>query len=462
MLPICKLEAKYTSHDDNDIISTNNPMLHIIDDNYMKSYISEGYGIFIKFNETIYVLSCYHILGRSDIDYCKIIDREICRNFELVEYLSIIPMDTVLLKFKNREEQELIKNYIDVNTYLNDYSNDINTIFIDTLFKKINIKNGELHHSFLKSHLFPKIPLIGINFEDEYDDELCGYSGLPIMNKNNPIGQIIRTGIEFQVDCIYLPFLLKVLQNMIISENKIINCIYIKTDICCVKYLDTTCTAHVVNTESCGFIRGKNEFKFKNENIIIKVDDQHFNENGFISCNNMGLDLLVTLNTYLLLKTLLLNEVEFKMGINNKLKHIKLSGINYNNIFSTRVQSTHKKIVWNGFIFIEFSEELLINYQKKGFRFRGNLIKNIDEYAINKNKRIILYDINHLDVQSKYNKLQFPLCGENGNYFLQLEKIGQKKINDIDELYRILSTYKKMTTFIFKSDNNDKYIKYQI
>ena len=67
-----------------------------------------------------------------------------------------------------------------------------------------------------------------------------------------------------------------------------------------------------------------------------------------------------------------------------------------------------------------------------------------------------------MDVQSKYNKLQFPLCGENGNYFLQLEKIGQKKINDIDELYRILSTYKKMTTFIFKSDNNDKYIKYQI
>ena len=425
----------------------------------LKSHQNVGNGLMFNNNNDNFILTCNHVNSSNHLKYCKesILNEKIYENCDI--FLTIKEIDIIILKYNAR-----ILNGISLVNYTSLFVTNINLnsgLVLKTYDSIINIDSCELKNSNIRSQLFPEIPTLCITVNDSIEME--GLSGSIVYTSDNiPVGIVVCFNNSIRkIECVYLPFLLNFIEKMISSNVSHIKGIHVNTVMCEIEYEGNDMTSNYVIEDSCNYPNGKKEFKFKKDDIIVSANNQRITDNGCINCKHiLGLDMNIPMVTYLMVASTLLGRVPIvilKQTDDNDVikREYLIDGISYSDIFTTLSFDNMRRVIWKGFIFVEMSEELIFNYEKKGYSMSKEIFKNIKSYS-NGSSNIILFDINTTAVPPKYSELSFPMRGHDGNYcVLNLDKIGQKKVHNLTELYDILKLYKTSSaTFTFTIKGN--------
>jgi hypothetical protein len=455
---ICKLQSKANTHkeyihgDEESDLSVSIDRLNIDDDKYIRT----GYGIVINFNDKSYVITCYHILNTLALEYCHVdtssgSDKSF---FNMDCVLDMKEMDVAILTYNNDTYNT---SGINLDEYLHDVNNDLFNLRLKLDNKTIKVTKAMLDNGKVRSRLFPEIPIIRISIEDT-DIDLHGLSGSILYNDHNPLGMVVSTTAHegYTIECIYLPFIVLLMASYLTNKTPVSSGIIIDSTPCEIE--DDTgkeMTAHYIVRDSRSYGMSDGKFNFKEGDVIVKINNTEFQSDGMVSCKKLGLSISVPINTYILLLSSMFNTINLQIFRETSIKEYRIYPLPYNSIFANRITDSGKRVSWKGFNFTELSEDMLIMYGSKGITFSGPLIKDIDSYGIDSN--IVLCDIDTSKAPSAFKKFSLPIRGNKGNYYiLKLDKVGQKRIHDLDELGKILKGYKKKAaTLTFSIDTDD-------
>lgn len=402
-----------------------------------------------------FVLTCNHVNLSDHLKYCNVIISN--ETYECEVFFSIKELDIVILKFESR-----ITHGLTISDYTPNTNISLDNLTLRVHNKKINILNYFLDNLHVKSQLFPTVPTLCIRIKESIKIE--GLSGGIVTNSSNvPIAIVVcKNELSKNIECLYLPFVLSFIEKMIRLNITSVKGIHVNTADCEIEYNGKDINGNYVVEDSCNYPNGRKEFKFKKDDIIISVNDQQIKRDGYINCSDvLGFNIDVPMTTYLMLITTICECASIKLirPTENDMtdKEYLINGICYHNIFTNQSYDNLKRVIWKGFIFVEMSEELLFNYEKQGYSMSKQITKTVKSYY-DGTSNVVLLDIEPSKVPQKYSKLSFPLKDDDGYYcVLNLEKIGQKKIKNLDDLYDILNSYKtSLATFTFHVKGNIK------
>jgi len=461
-MEVCAIQSQSDDFIRNTHKSSNSNLSHVIDSMSclnLKSHQNAGNGLMFNDDKSNFILTCNHINSSNRLKYCKAstLSDNSYENCDVL--LSIKEIDVTILKYNSRT-----LNGILLSKYTSLSFTDVNLndgLILKTSNSIVKIYNCELTNSHIRSQLFPEIPTLCITVDDSI--ETTGLSGSIVYTSNNvPIGIVVCFNNSIRkIECVYLPFLLNFIEKMIANNISHVEGIHVNTVVCEIEYNGQDMIGNYVVEDSCSYPNGKKDFKFKKDDIIVSVNNQCIDINGCINCKHFfGLDINIPMVTYLMIISTLLKKVPImiiKSTDDNEIimREHMIDGILYSNIFTNLSHDNMNRVIWKGFIFVEMSEELIFNYEKQGYSMSKEILKNMKSYS-NGSSNVILLDIDSAKVPVKYNNLSFPMKGHDGNYcVLCLDKIGQKKICNLMDLYDILNSYKTSTaTFTFTIEGN--------
>jgi len=210
----------------------------------------------------------------------------------------------------------------------------------------------------------------------------------------------------------------------------------------------------IVNHTTCKFINGKKDFTFIQNDQILKIDNLEFDDHGMIYYELIGIP--VTINCYLMLRCLMHRDVQIYYVRNQTFKTVNIRGIPYEYIYTCKATNRGEYIKWNGMIFMELSEEMIAYYGSK-YKSFVDYTKNIAKYSTNGESIIVMFNLKSKNHSPNISTLDLIPADDNKKYFFHvLEKIGNKKISNMNNLIETIDKLpkKKQATFTFNNPLN--------
>uniref|UniRef100_A0A6C0EFH5 Uncharacterized protein n=1 Tax=viral metagenome TaxID=1070528 RepID=A0A6C0EFH5_9ZZZZ len=317
---------------------------------------------------------------------------------------------------------------------------------IKTLIKTIDyvrlneLKKGKyivINDFCVHSRLYPRIPVITVDESYEQSD-----SGKMIYHEEKMLGMIISkdTRVNILPYEIILTIIDKFINNNIISIP--LNCSICDIDI---NEDGNISYALILNDDSVKLLNGKKPFYFKKDDVIISIDNKEFNKDGMIISDNINK--YVYYDTYLLLNLNTSSKIKFYR--NNELKSLTINYVNINDsIYQINISDNNIKCDINGFKFCELSEDMIMNYYSKKH------IKIINKYyylyASNDEKLVVMYGIDPEKVKIFNETFDGSYIEDNlVRKFLVVSKVGNKKINGIEDMLTIKKNINKTKIITF-------------
>ena len=463
-------EIKYYTYD--DLIKIHN-----------EPVTRQGIGIIITMNDRIFIVTCNHIIGKHYIDISVYINKN---KVNVNVYNSIPEFDLIFL--------EIIDDYTSITSFtkdnilkINKYIDDRERIKLITYrtneeikYDTITISNVKIINSVIRSNIISKMPLISFETTEINKSDIRGISGSPLILDKNIVGMVFsyiqNEDIERKVELEAIPFTLiyeilkSNLENPLYYQKKL-GSFYFNTKVVEIEKEDKEIIGHFIDEISdVSYIRkkgklskkgalSKKDFKFKTNDIIISINDTKFETDGTIYNDKIGYT--IELETYLLLSAYFDNITKYEImrEKNDTYKIIlrEVYSVLYENVYNINIFNNYIFIKWNGMIFTELSEELIIQLKIK-YNISGIPFQKYNMCQNNSRKSILLLDINYDDMDIKtmniFKTIDAPLLHIfNGNELLFLNKISNKYINNIDELYKYINSiiYNSQITCKFQS-----------
>ena len=396
-------------------------------------------GILVSYCNKYYVITCYH--GIQNNTHIEMVNE--FGKYNMKELYTIKQYDFAVLNFNekydinNNKKIDLITNITDINNpklkinYLDAQSTDY--------YKKINLEqiDCELQNiitSKFKSEMFPAILALEIQINDISSDMYEGLSGSIISDNNNKIlGMISYYNIENKTFIAIPSYCIKLFFIMALSKDRI--------------------RSYCLNTEAkenYNIIKkhyninyktdtGEN-IKFKLEDKIKSINDTKFDDEGNIYLEELGAS--IPLDIYFILKNSKYHTFVFIDKKNNIIEKnictIPLEDYTMFNIESKDI------VEYKGLIITEASEELLLYYYKSGINIKGKLNDYYNDCYSNKQKIIIILNIKYEGLDENLSKMYkhngLPLIKNRDEVYIPIiSKINNNKINNLDELNKIIS-----------------------
>jgi len=404
-------------------------------------YQSRANCFVFNLNDENFAITCSHCIDNKnkDIKYKiilqnkKILYANILFDLHHLD-ISILKLDYVDEKLGLDLEEYMIN---DVKNDVNDYTPELD-IYIDAFNIKIPIINHTKTYGIPNSFIHPVIPTVNIIID--YEDDMHGLSGAIVKSDDIYIGILSNCLDGRTIECIYFPYIMVLIKNMIVNNLTVINTIFFKS----------TC---IVNGEmngenkyglyfdkflKCNYKNKTKTFYFKLGDIVLEIDTKSITENGEIFCDELC-DTL-NINSFLLLYFTKYSNIDFLIHRTNKIntftKKFNLIPRRINDILN--INLTHQDIYINykDYIFFELSED----YLKKNFRnnqlqyllpildkishncnrlivLDSKTIKGPDELLLNKNKLNIIKSINkEKTIQNIYHLNDLLKIKENNSF----------------------------------------------
>lgn len=389
-----------------------------------------GCGYITSINEKRYIITCNHIIkSNSTTGYYgqdnNIIEIKLSILVR-IQYLDLIIMNIVsenkccledliidnnIKQFYTNDNKILISRYIS-NTHL--YSsihinNNINMNFGTLVSKYINgIPLFEFSIQYMDNMTSYDMSSIDIK-QDIIENELKGFSGSILSADGNNIGMIMScysVDNNIKICCIPLIIIAKITNKAVTTGVSQLYGIHINIDRCEIEYDGKDESVYIISQRSCHYMNGKKKFYFKENDIIMGVDDNTFNSNFEIYMEE--LNIYVPLETYILLKLNIYNQyvIKYKIARINKnvtIRNYNISGKLYDKILNINLfETVHMKI--GNYDFMELTENNIQLYDKHniGYSINGEKIivlvndaKNFDTHSQLDNKnfyRLIKYE----------------------------------------------------------------------
>jgi hypothetical protein len=320
-------------------------------------------------------------------------------------------------------------------------------------------KTVEIKMEYIKSELLPKIPVYSISAECDSTESHSLLAGSEVIKNDKLYGFVIKKNNNeiTAVPCLIINmFLLHIFDNPLSELKGII--VYS----CYCEVIDKKKIIGNYITENTCFYPSTNsmdimtKFSFRQNDILLSIDDKEFNSDMSLYFDDLSC--FLPINTYFMFALLQKNNVKIKLLRNNTVKTIYLNGISYNNIFKIRIYGK-KYINWNGFIFCELTEEILVNNfsQKKYniFSIDGSKYVALINWKSTLLPEQLLFFIktdglseSYLTQLSERKLLQEkPLLKVNVQKLYLVDKIGNKFIKSLDDISGIILGDKRKVSF---------------
>jgi hypothetical protein len=405
--------------------------------------INQGYGLLFNFDGYKCIITCSHIVGKANmrIDVSLKDNKGMLRN-ESCKIVSFFEeYDIAILEFVNKKNAKKYSyyNYDEIHNLikLKDISEIPNTYIIKHLSIEgimnqkiiehdIKVNEIKIESTYIKSTLAPKIPMIvvEIGIRDRPID-LHGLSGAPLLNSDGiPIG-IISNGTD-SIYCIPMSVICKFIHELKSGQEHKLSSILLGTNVVESTYSHKKITCHqITNAFELSYDgKGKKKFKFKDCDIIYKINDIGFEEDGTIYNNDIGYPL--ELYTYFMFESLqnkIIKLEMFRMNDSGEYKETSqyLHAKSIESLYNIYMCDTNNYYRWKNYLFTEVSEELI-----------GELLsENLISATFLENKTM----------KDENGKLVIMISDKSVNL---IEKIGNKKINSLNDIKKILISNEKI------------------
>lgn len=446
---------------------------------------SQGFGVFMKISGTVYVITHFHIIGSVNVGVNAYFPnkRGTITKIPLTVFKTIPELDIALLKLESISHQQIVDYYTDENiANINDIINITNNI--NLIVSNINAsRNKIINHSLqiekssieialdhLKSAIVPEIPLLKYTCDiDKYgldcfdNDTLSGLSGSVLISGKLLLGMTVGYN-NMKLEAIPMIIIYKLAQGMINNKDGELTSLYFNSKIC-------TLNTDTFRSLTCHYVTdGKNiayqskiykkDFKIKEGDLIYQINDNNFTKNGKIYDSQIGYE--IPIDTYIMLNCYMNSTIKISLYRKQKMITNEIYGKKFDDVYDVNIFNNHKYLHWKGFIFTELSEEFMLNSISLGYNLTGNVFEQYNKITGSKNKIIILIDIDYKtlkdDISDSLKSIGLPYIKNiNGYTMFVLDRIGTKKIINLEDLSNTLEINKKQKTTCHYNYNGNDY-----
>lgn len=457
----------------------------------------QGAGFFVKIDAVSYVITCNHVIKLREFEtyaYANNINGiSECSKLTLVR--RIPELDIAVLKFANTSDCENFSFYtLDEFTTL-EYMDTLNnnfvlnillySNFIENKIKTINltVSNILIETEDFIGHIVPKIPLITFVHTENNDVELDnfpGFSGSVLTQNCAPLGMLVSfSATSGRLQAIPLCLVIKIVKIALSDINKTISGFNIPTKTVradldnCIDGKREFIGKCVCDFTNIKYLTTHKKFCFNIDDVIIKINNQEFNDDGTIFSSDIGYN--VCADTFMMLECfanetnccnflIVRNENHVEKCINKN-----IIGKHFNTLYNTKIFNDHNYISWKGFIFAELSEELIENISNTfNFDIKGQYIESpkiIPKITSSDKKIVVVIDVDTKIIPKKYSQtffvdetVQTPLIHTNvGKQLAILKKVGNKIISSIEDL-ELLNINKNIKSITLVYENGDNFV----
>jgi hypothetical protein len=249
------------------------------------------------------------------------------------------------------------------------------------------------------------LPICGLLLFDENDNPIgmVSYS-----NYDNTQITIVPISIisKFAKD-----FKFKSMLTSVFFQSNILEAVYNNKQLICHQILKTYELSYVTNN--------KKKFKFKENDIILKINHKNFTDDGKIFHEEIGFDLEVY--TYCMFESFNNTIIELVLLRNEKEMAVCINGLEINSFYNLRFCNNNIYYKWKSYIFTELSEELFYElYNEKIINIDFLDYKKIKQ---NSEKLVIMFDKNSVKIIEKIGNKQINSLIDVKNYTINKEKL---------------------------------------
>jgi len=293
----------------------------------------------------------------------------------------------------------------------------------------------------LTSRMCPKIPIIKCELPpDIIHSELEGMSGMFTYIDDKIIGMITSLSADGYIDI--LPF--EIIRTLLLKYNhKPIKIFQLNVSLCEIKE-DGDITCLYIKEKSTNFelASGKKNIIFKKGDVIRSINGLSIDKEGNV-LSKFG---YIPYETYLLLCSGKIT-VSYYKNEDDKLKTIMIKQKSFDNtVYSVNLYDNARYYNYNGFIFTELNEELIMWCEKN--KMFSNIVEQYDR-IVSSDKIIVLVNIiiKNVDISIIDLLNEYGIIRENRlNMFPILIKIGNKKIKSLEDLHFSSGTFTFITS----------------
>lgn len=443
-----------------------------------------GNGFFVKIENVVYIVSCFHIIERNNMKNIVYYNYEGKKNvFEAKQILYMEEYDISILIPKYNV---IINHYYTVEELDNKLDCIINSkSYIQTyLFNNSLVRNeyskiechymGIMEEKVVSNILFGhEIPCINVLINEKID--INGMSGSLIFIDDKPMGMIIANKKNI-ISSLPLCLIIKLIQ-INKNKNEKMGSIIFSSNICEIILENTTKFSnknlknifkdkkinghYILDSHDISYValdKNKKEFNFNfmKSDIIIMIDNKFIEDNGYIYCDKIGYN--IKISTYFLLN---MNKNEYHNIVicrNDNIDVYKIKSNCLKNMIPYNIGKKTEYCYYGGFVFAELSDRMLEYFKEKNILIYGeiNSIQKVGEY-----KYVVLVNINYDYIKNNYKNKYEELMKRNfpfdNNKILILNKIGNVVIQNLNFLETLIYTSKisnTKQTFLYNENEN--------
>lgn len=456
--------------------------------------VRQGFGTFMKVDNQLYVITCFHIIDIINMEIFAFVLDEKENNIiklRLNKVKEIPELDLIILRPESDDNDKINVKYYDQYTSamrMSDILSDQNKnkIFLNTLkvsgikdnnmtLSRLEITNVDIANEHFVSVIIPKLPMITFKCKGHFENNnIEGLSGSILTINENVIGMITNFDIPSdKFEALPMILLYKIMEQVHRNRDKNLRGYNISTG--CIKKLFLESIQreqsgrNVLGATNMYKTNIRKDFMFKKGDIILGVDDESIVNTGKIYYEL--LDCEIDFNAYLMFKSFFNenNSCKFnfarqeKRDEKEKIYNVNLINKHFNDLYATNIFNNHEYVYWRGFIFAEMSEEILNDIKFMNNKKLSGLFATQLKLTSGEKKHVIIIDVDKTIISDSMceiiNLLPFVESYEKDKiYICFLEKIGNKKINSLNDLRTVLETNnnKKMLAF-YQTDTENIY-----
>jgi hypothetical protein len=451
----------------------------------------EGNGFFVEINNNVFVITCFHIIKNNNVKNTIYYydDDNILHEQNAKMKIGLENLDIAVLEIKEPEKipKSLIhnKNNLNLNCNLSTISN------MDTNLEAILHENGEynkkkiyvemlnMNDEQIISSILPnhEVPCYNIKIiRKESFSENNGLSGSPVFSDEKIIGMIIMNKDDNNDIIIVLPIqiIFSIASSFLIKKRDLSGVIFSSSE--CeieldksVKYeskklknmfCEKTYYGHIITDNlDISYVIPKiiyKKFKFMQDDIILKINDDYISENGKIFSNI--LNTYFKINTYLMIHSYLYDSFEIVYLRDETIYNCVIKPNILNDMIPYNITKNPHFIYYEGLIFMELSDKLMEYFKKKRITLYGE-INPVKCDKVQKYVALVYTNYNYFKREYKrgYEELLRNNFPHTNNKIFILNKIGNEIVSNLYSLRTILikKRHDKQTTYNYNIMNTD-------